>query len=232
MLNVKKRFALLILALSSISFAQTAFSEEAPNPVKMLNDAAQDTIAQITAARSKLKIQDSAPVPFPVVYKIVDNTLLPHVDLPAISIQTIGPAFKKASPEEQQHFMKAYKSLLITTYGIVLAHYKDQKVQFFNVRGGYKNLSQIKVNSQFVFPDRDPIKVTYSLMLDKKTNQWKLFDMSVEGVSLLESFKSQFSAELQKGGIKQLIATLDAHNKAIAEKMSNPQKTEAAPQKT
>jgi phospholipid transport system substrate-binding protein len=234
MLRLEKYLMVLVLFVSHAAFAlekpvdNTATSSTAPNPIKMLNDAAQQTITQITALRTAQKIADNAPTPFPAVYKIIDNILIPMVDLPSISQKTIGPAFKKASPADQQHFMNAYKILLINTYGVVLTHYKNQKVQFFNVRGGYQGLSQIKVNSQFIFPERDPIKVTYSLILDKKTNQWKVIDMSVEGISLLESFKSQFSAELQQGGMKQLLTTLDTHNKNISEKMNHPQTAHAA----
>ena len=221
MLRFKNHFAILTLLFSSLSFA--ADTAPMPNPVKMLNDTAQETIQQITAVRAKLKINDDAPVPFAQVYKIIDTLVIPDVDLVAISERTIGSAFKEASAQDQQRFIDAYKTLLINTYGRVLANYKDQKVQFFKVRGGYEGLSQVNVNSQFIFANRDPIKVTYTLIFDKKANEWNVVDVSVEGISLLESFKSQFTAELQKGGLKQLLATLDAHNAAITAQISHSQ---------
>jgi phospholipid transport system substrate-binding protein len=234
MLNLKHYFVLGILLISNLSFAadtapntQSTSSNKVIDPVKMLNDSAQETIVQIKQVRAQLKTPDNAPTPFPAVYKIINLYLLPEVDLAAISERTLGRTFNQATLAEQHHFMEAYKTLLINTYGVVLAQYKDLKVQFFKVRGGYQDLNQVNVNSQFIFTDRDPIKITYTLILDKKDSKipWKVIDMSVEGVSLLESFKSQFIGEIQKGGMKQLLETLDTHNKKVAAKINAPQQT-------
>jgi phospholipid transport system substrate-binding protein len=83
------------------------------------------------------------------------------------------------------------------------------------VRGGYQGKSTIQVSSEIERPDGPSVSVTYRLV--QKGSGWKLYDMSVEGVSMLESFRSQFSDLLESGDMNKLIQQLAAHNRGGSE---------------
>jgi phospholipid transport system substrate-binding protein len=91
---------------------------------------------------------------------------------------------------------------VIRTYSSPLAQYSDETVQFLPVRGGV-NSRFIRVNSVIVRSEGQNIPLTYSLV--DKNGQWKIYDISVEGVSLLQSFRSQFAQALQNSSIDDLI---------------------------
>jgi len=140
--------------------------------------------------------------------------------------------FDKASAAEQLHFKQAFKTLLINTYAVVLMRYKNQQIQFFRFRGDYQDLKQVSVKGQIIFPDtgsadaqRPPIDILYTLILDPESHQWKIADLSVAGVSLAESFKAQFTDELNKvdsNNIQHLLTVMDSHNKEFSAKMMSP----------
>jgi phospholipid transport system substrate-binding protein len=129
---------------------------------------------------------------------------------------SIGPTWwNKASADEKKRFLGAYTTLLINTYGSALANYKDEQIVFYKVRGSYDDVPSVKVNSKILRTDAPAIPVQYLLSWDEDASDWKVIDMSVEGISLLESFRTQFAQELKAGGMKQLLKTLDTHNAKV-----------------
>jgi phospholipid transport system substrate-binding protein len=114
-------------------------------------------------------------------------------------------AWAKATPAERAQFSKAFTRLVIRTYASPLAQYSDETVQFLPLRGSLSSRF-IRVNSVIVRTQGQNIPLTYSLVA--KNGQWKIYDISVEGVSLLQSFRSQFAQALQNSSINDLIAEM------------------------
>ena len=97
------------------------------------------------------------------------------------------------------------------TYASALANYRDQTVKFYPVRGGYAGKSSVQVNSVIERTDGPSIPVKYRMVYDG--SEWKLYDMSVEGVSMLDSFRSQFADQLSRvGDMEALLQRLSSHN--------------------
>ncbi len=193
--------SLFMLMMSCVVWAEAVM----PVPVAMLQTTSDQVIAALKQNKASLKRNPS------VVYQIVNKILVPQVDLIGMSRSVLGrDVWTKATPAQQQRFEQQFKNLLIHTYASALANYNNQTVQFLPIRGGLGNQTRVQVNSQILQQNGPAISVSYRLI--KQGDAWKVYDFSVDGISMLESFRSQFAAELNQGNLDQLINKLAQHN--------------------
>ena len=186
-------------------FLLAGTAQAAEDPVNMLQSVADQMIASLKKNQVTLKENPS------LVYSLANRIIVPHADLSEMSMRVLPPqTWNSASATQRREFAKEFTTLLVRTYASALAEYKNETVKFFPVRGGYEGKSTVRVNSQIVRSNGPSISVVYSLVA--KSGQWRLYDMTVEGVSMLESFRSQFSDQLARGDITSLIKLLKDHN--------------------
>lgn len=175
------------------------------SPLELLQNTSNQLISALKRNQATLKTKPQ------IVYGIVNQILLPHVDVMSMSSRALGrDAWLRATPNQRQAFAQQFVTLLIRTYSSALAQYTNEKVNFLPLRGDYYNLSRVQVNSVIVRESGPSINLSYRLM--QEDGQWMLYDFSVDGVSIIESFRSQFVGELQQSGIEGLIAKLAQHN--------------------
>jgi len=202
---MKKYFSLLIsfLILGSVLFNVARADSD---PVSMLTSVADQMIASLKQNKATLKTNPS------LVYSLANRIIVPHADLAEMSKRVLPPqTWASATPAQRSQFQREFSTLLVRTYASALAEYKDQTVKFFPVRGGYQGKSTVQVNSQIERSDGPSIAVTYSLV--QRGSGWRLYDMTVEGVSMLESFRSQFADKLSQGDMAALLRDLQQHNR-------------------
>ncbi len=193
-----------MLVVAGLCFAVTSWSADS-DPVTMLRSVANELIANLKANKATLKTNRS------LVYSLADKIIVPHADIQAMSKRVLPPRiWNNATPGQRAEFQREFTSLLVRTYASALANYTDQRIVFFPVRGGYEGKSEVKVNSQIVRDDGPPIDLNYRLL--SEGSQWKLYDLVVEGISMLESFRSQFADQLSQGDMANLIRVLRQHN--------------------
>lgn len=189
-----------IILLSLLSW--TAWAD---SPLGMLQSTSQRMLAELKANKPQLRNNPA------IINRIVRTVVVPHVDLPAMSRTVLGrEAWSTATPAQRQQFMREFTTMVIRTYSSSLSAYSDQTVQFFPLRGGEGGGSQVEVESRIIQSDGPSISVSYRLIRDG--GNWKIYDFSVEGVSMLESFRSQFAAQLERGNLEQLLQTMRRHN--------------------
>jgi phospholipid transport system substrate-binding protein len=175
------------------------------SPVPMLEHTANEIIATLKENKANLKGNPD------IIYNAVAKNLLPRVDVAGMSRSVLGrQAWNKASPAERVQFSQAFTRLVIRTYSSPLAQYSDETVQFMPIRGSL-NSRFLRVNSIIVRSEGQNIPLSYSLVA--KDGEWKIYDMSVEGVSLLQSFKQQFSQALQSSSISEVIKKMQQNPK-------------------
>jgi phospholipid transport system substrate-binding protein len=175
------------------------------SPVDLLQTTSNQLIATLRQNQATLKTKPQ------IVYGIVNQILLPHVDLINMASGALGrEAWMQATPEQRQAFTHQFSILLIHTYASALAQYTNERVDFLPLRGDFTQQTRVQVDSQIIREAGPPINVSYRLM--QKGGAWKLYDFSVDGVSMVESFRSQFVAELQQTGLTGLINKLAQHN--------------------
>lgn len=181
------------VAISPMTRAQTS-------PVPMLERSANAIISTLSHNKASLKKNPS------IIFKAVEVNLLPNVDVQGMSRSVLGrQAWNKASSVERTQFANAFTRLVIRTYASPLVEYSDETVQFLPIRGPLSSRF-LRVNSVIVRSQGQNIPLTYSLV--SKNGEWKIYDISVEGVSLLQSFKSQFAQALQNSSIGELITQM------------------------
>lgn len=189
----------LCLIASQIVCAQSS-------PVPMLETTANQIIQALKQNQSSLKKADHH-----VIYQAIEQYLLPHVDLSGMSRSVLGrQAWNTAAPSERAEFTAAFTRLVIRTYATPLAEYSGETVAFLPMRGALDSCFT-RVNSVISRPNGQNIPLSYSLIL--KNGQWKIYDLSVEGVSLLQSFRSQFGTILQNNNMHDLIKQMHENKK-------------------
>lgn len=192
-----------VLLLVCFVFSQGLMAQQSPVP--MLEATANEIIATLKENKAKLKSNPD------IIYKAVEKSLLPRVDVAGMSRSVLGrQAWNKATPAERAQFSQAFTRLVIRTYSTPLAKYSDETVQFLPLRGSLNNRF-IRVNSVIVRSEGQNIPLSYSLV--SQNGQWKIYDMSVEGVSLLQSFRSQFAQALQSSSITDVIKKMQQNPK-------------------
>ena len=201
MKNIKAIFFIIIL-----SIALTEQLWAAQSPVTMLENTANQIIASLQQNQSKLKSNHN------LVYQAISRYLLPNVDVDGMSRSVLGrAAWMKATSAEKQAFTKEFTQLVIRTYGSPLAEYKGETVKFLPMRAPIDGRFA-RVNSVISRPNGQNIPLSYNLV--SKSGQWKIYDLSVEGVSLLQSFRTQFGQVLQNSSMSDLIAQMKKKERA------------------
>lgn len=175
------------------------------SPLELLQNTSNQLISALQRNQATLKNKPQ------IVYGIVNQILLPHVDVMSMSSRALGrDAWINASPNQRQAFAQQFVTLLIRTYSSALAQYTNERVNFLPMRGVYSDQPRVQVNSVIVRESGPSINLSYRLM--REGEQWMLYDFSVDGVSIIESFRSQFAGELQQSGLNGLITKLAQHN--------------------
>jgi phospholipid transport system substrate-binding protein len=196
------------LAFSFIVIFTTVFTVSAfagSDPVAELNSIANQLISELK--ENKTNLHDNPTL----VYSLANRIVVPHADITGMSRSVMPPRiWNGASSSQKSQFETEFTNLLVHTYASALANYNDQTVKFFPVRGGYTGKGSVQVSSLIERPDGPPISVKYKMVASG--SGWKIYDMSVEGISMLESFRSQFADQLSHGDMDALLQKLSSHN--------------------
>ena len=151
------------------------------------------------------------------IMQLVDTKLMQHVNFRRMTALATGPGWRKATPEQQDRLQAEFKLLLIRTYSGALTQISDQTIEVKPLRGASddKNLVvQTEVKGK-----GDPIQLDYRLEKTPGDGAgWKIFDLNVMGIWLVENYRSQFAKEINAGGVDGLIKSLSDRNKSNAKK--------------
>lgn len=208
MQNVKK-YKILIISFLAACCLSIKVNAATSSPVDFLQNISDKMISELKANQATLKTERQK------VFTIVNRILLPNVDMNIIARSVVGrEAWKKANKAEQEAFIKQFTNLLIHTYASALASYTDEVVEFYPIRGGWQNETQVEVNSKILQQGGPVIPMSYRLVSEK--GNWKVIDFSVDGVSLIENFRAQFTSDLNNGGLVSLTEKLAKHNEDLA----------------
>ena len=151
------------------------------------------------------------------VIALVDKTVMPNVNFRRMTAAAVGPGWRQATPEQQKRLQDEFKILLVRTYAGALAQVSDQTVRIKPMRAAADD-KDVLVRTEIVGKG-DPIQLDYRL--EKTPGEgagWKIYNLNVLGVWLVETYRSQFAQEINAKGIDGLIDTLVARNKSNAAK--------------
>lgn len=203
-MNIKRIFSVAFLTLfAAISFAQTA--PEAPDALvkRLAND-----ITEAVKADKTLASGDVAKVA-----ALVDTKIIPFVNFQRMTASSVGPAWRSATPEQQKRLQEEFKMLLVRTYAGAVKEIKDQTVVVKPLRAAAEDVAVI-VRSE-VRGKGEPIQLDYRVgkITDASGAAWKIYDMNILGVWLVETYRGQFAQEINTNGVDGLIKLLAEKNK-------------------
>ena len=205
----KDLFALLMLVASALSAGSAWAQDEAADAfVKRMSTEVLDVIK----ADKSMRGGDIAKV-----VTLVDTRIMPHVDFQRMTASAVGPGWRQATPEQQKRLQDEFKILLVRTYAGALSQISDQVIAMKPLRAAPED-KEVVVRSE-VRGSGDPIQLEYRL--EKTPGQgtgWRIFNINVMGVWLVETYNSQFAQEINAKGVDGLIESLAARNKSNAKK--------------
>lgn len=145
--------------------------------------------------------------------ELVDAKVLPHFDFERMTRLAVGKSWRTATPEQKQALVTEFRNMLVRTYTAAFTRYRDQSVEVkpFKMQAGD---DEVTVKTMIVKQGAPLIEVNYEM--EKRPEGWKVFDMSVEGASLVATYRGTFATQIQQGGIDGLIKTLTDKNASAA----------------
>jgi len=144
------------------------------------------------------------------LYEIVDEVVLPHFDFERMSKWALGKHWRKAKKNERNQFIQEFRVLLVRTYAKALNDNYDQKIDMLPVRMR-KEGKEATVRTEVQQTGGFPIPIDYKMYI--KGDAWKVYDVSVDAISLVANYRTSFSKEIRKDGLPKLIARLADRNK-------------------
>jgi len=193
-------FSLVVLTTVVSAWPQSILADPvAPaieSPVALLERTSQQVIKILREDQELLRAEPDR------VYKIVDEYILPHLDQVTMAKLALGKNWKKASREQKLAFVKAFRDLLVRTYSKSLVEFKDQEIRYFPVHLA-PDTNRISVKAEVIQPGGPSIPLAYRMRI--KDNAWKVYDIKIDGISLVTSYRGTFTQEIRKSGIDGLL---------------------------
>jgi phospholipid transport system substrate-binding protein len=135
--------------------------------------------------------------------------VLPHFDFRKMSSWVLGKNWRKATEDQKNKFTDQFSRLLVRTYSKALHDNIDQKIEFLPIRGKPKD-DEVIIRTEIPQKSGFPIPIDYKMHL--KNNQWKVYDVVIDAISLVANYRTSFTQEIKNTGIDQLIAKLADRN--------------------
>lgn len=205
---IDRRTALAWAVASSLAgWAGSALAQASESPEVLIQRVAAELIEAVKSDAA-LRNGDQTRV-----IALVDNRLLPHVNFTRMTASSVGRFWRQATPEQKQKLQAEFKTLLVRTYSGALSQVKDQTLVVKPLRANPGD-TEVIVRSELRTPGRDPVQLDYRV--EKTEAGWKVYDLNVLGVWLVETYRGQFAQEINAKGLDGLIAALAQRNRGNA----------------
>jgi phospholipid transport system substrate-binding protein len=195
---MKKILGFLLVAL----FSQGAFSADI-GPQQLIRQTTDKVLAEIRANSDVYKVDPGK------LYSLVDEVVLPHFNFVAMTNLALGRHRKEFDATQKTKIVSEFRTLLVRTYGKALVEYNDQEVTYLGMAGSIEK-GKVKVKTEIAQAGGASIPLDYSLRLGKQG--WKVYDIKVDGISLVTNYRSSFAREIKKNGVEGLISLLHERN--------------------
>jgi phospholipid transport system substrate-binding protein len=202
-------WGLLLCAATTLAVAadEAAAQVDTSNPSALIQTAASAMLKDLDAHRADYKKDPNK------VHQLVDQILLPHFDTEYSARLVLGRHWNAATADQRTRFINAFYKSLLSNYGDALVDFTSDRLKVFPYTGD-PNAQYATVRTQVRKDDGSQVSVNYSL---HKTDQgWKAWDVIIEGISYVKSFRDDFGAEIDQKGLDEVIARLEAGDKPAA----------------
>jgi phospholipid transport system substrate-binding protein len=194
---MKKILTSLVAALLLFSLQAQAAEMQ---PDELIKSTSEKVLSTLEQNREKFKQQPDQ------VSQLVNDIILPHLDFRAMSKLALGKNWRSASEDQQNRFVDAFKNMLIRTYSKSLTEYAGQEIVFLPYRPPAEGKRTVTVQTQIKQDSGPVIPIDYSLRI--KDDIWKVYDIKIDGISLVTNYRNTFAADINQLGMEGLIKKL------------------------
>ena len=189
-----------------LSNAQATENSAPANPYHMLEQVGQTLFTELAVLNKQPAVSQEQ------WHQLVDKQLMPYIDVRFASLKMLGKHLRRLEKPQIKQFTEAMHDYLQTTYVNALKQYTDQKIVFSPAQTVPDNKKIIKVKARLVSPGKPDIDLIFQMRKNKRTQEWKVFDLVAENISLLNSKRSEIQSRIAKVGIDTVIAELKAQS--------------------
>jgi phospholipid transport system substrate-binding protein len=205
-----------IVALASaavvIGVARSATAAEAASRAGMGPDALVQSVS--TEVLDSIKADPALHNgDFDKLQKLIDDKVAPYVDFDRMTRLSVGPGWRSATPEQRAALIREFRTYVLRTYSGALSRVTDHQVKLRPFKGQPSD-TDVLVRTQVAPSAGDPIQLDYRL--EKTDSGWKIYDVTILGVSMVETFRNAFASQVNQGGVDGLIKSLADRNKQLA----------------
>ena len=196
------RFLIPFLA-ALLPLSAAAQAQESPDA--MVKRIADDVIAVVKSDKD-LQAGNSAKV-----VQLAEQKVLPHFDFVRMTRLAVGRSWSQATPQQREALTKAFRTLLVRTYSSSLSQYRNQKIEVKPLAASPGD-EDVLVRTAVMQEGGPPIPIDYRM--EKKPDGWKVYDVVIDGASLVTTYRSSFNDQIQRSGIDGLVKTLQERNRS------------------
>ena len=199
----------VISALTLMINLAAAVSAATPGAEDVVRSTSGQVIERLAQEKQNL---DAHPE---MIYELIQELVVPHFDFPIMSRWALGKAWNTIDAGSQEQFIVQFRTLLVRTYAKALMEYSDEKVEFLPMESD-PNSNLVVIKTQVTGKgSANPTPINYRMHVSG--GEWKVIDISVDGVSLIGTYRGSFAAEIRKSGIDSLIQKLTERNERLLE---------------
>ena len=202
---MKRVMVLLCVVMLGISWQVVA----GQSPQALVEETSQLMLKKLKEEKEVISSQPER------IYELVNQIVIPHFDFEYMSQLVLAKYWRTATPEQRRTFTEEFKQLLVRTYATSLNQYTDQELTYLPYREG-SDKDQALVRTEVEQPGGFPIPIDYRL--HKNSDDWKVFDVVIDGVSLVTNYRTSFAKEIRQGDLDALIKTLTERNQEMMAK--------------
>ena len=183
----------------------TGAHANAMEPNELIKKTTEELLGDFTANRAAYEADKGR------LYDMVNRVAIPHFDFDRMTKIVLGKHYANATEEQRREFTEQFKTLLVRTYSQALFQYSDEKINFVPAipyRDGMIVREEIEVGAAV------PVRLEY--FLSKKDSGWKVYDVRIDGISLVTTFRNSYNITISRKGLPMLIADLQKKNSATA----------------
>lgn len=201
---ILRKFGFLLVL--SLAMSSATAVEQVVDANMLVAKTTEKVLTAIDADRETLRADPSK------IHLLVNEFILPHFDFHRMSRWVLGKHWRRATEEQQEQFVVQFRTLLVRTYSTALLEYSNESVKVLPQRGSKKK-DDVVVRTEIMPSGGFPVPINYSMYRDENT--WKVYDITIDGISLVANYRNAFSSRIKQWGIEKLISVLAKRNQGI-----------------
>lgn len=197
-------FSVARYVLAGVFLLSSYVAAAIEGPQQMVRSTADKVLAEVSARKAELEADPR------LIYPLVETSVLPHFDFRRMSQSALGRFWRDASEAQRADVTREFREMLVRTYATALLGYSGQEIEYLPVKVG-TDADGVVVPTRLALGGAPPVPIDYRLR--KNDDGWKVYDVVIDGVSLITNYRSQFAGVVRRSGIDGLISALANKNR-------------------